>query len=434
MLWGLAFAGLLVETSPACGNGIGSPDSARSTSQPLVGPHPLPIKHVVVVVKENHTFDNYFGTFPGAEGTTKCLTTKGAVAASRAPNVTPRDLDHGHGAALTDWNRGELNGWLAVPGASDDGDNLFCAQYLEEDLPGYWAYARAYGLADHFFANVLGPSFPGHAFLIAAQAAWALDNPFGTPEFPYWGCDEAAKYGVEILERGSCSASVVRPCFDIPSVPTLLPRGVDWRFYGTTFGDHAEVWSMFDAIRPIRETALWNNVVNASAFDHDVEAGTLPAVTWLVDEDGDDEHPGAAGVCEGENWTSAHLNPLMQSPLWDSTVVFFTMDDFGGWYDHVPPPRQYGCSATQPYGLGFRLPLIVMSPYVKRGVYKGVAEQASIVKFILEAFGATGHLSDLDPAAQDGQANDLMDMFDWSQKPLDPLVVPPRACSLSPSE
>jgi phospholipase C len=386
---------------------------------------------VVVILKENHTFDNYFGTFPGAEGSSQCLTTSGVIHAPHAPNVTPRDLAHGRAEALKDWNGGDMDGWLTVPGASDHGDNLFCAQYFEADLPGYWAYARAYGLADHFFANALGPSFPGHAFVIAGQAAWAISNPSGTPSFPYWGCDEATKYGISILDHGSCTTSFVRPCFDIPSVPTLLPAGVDWRFYGTTFTGHSEVWSMFNAIRPIRETALWNNVVNASTFDHDVEVGELPAVTWLVDEDSNDEHPGT-GVCEGENWTIGHLNALMQSPLWKTTVVLFTMDDFGGWYDHVAPPRHYGCDATQPYGLGFRLPLIVMSPYVKRGVYKGVAEQASIVKFILEAFNAPAYLSDLDPAAQDGQANDLMDMFDWDQTPLDPLLLPKRICPFLP--
>jgi phospholipase C len=223
--------------------------------------------------------------------------------------------------------------------------------------------------------------------------------------------------------------SPVRPCFDIPSVPTLLPPGVDWRFYGTPLLGLSEPFSVFDAIRPIRETALWSNVVNAATFVRDVQAGDLPAVTWLVDEDSDDEHPGRdAGMCAGENWTIAHLNPLMQSPIWKDSVVFLTWDDFGGWYDHVAPPRHYGCNATEPYGLGFRLPLIVMSPYVKRGVYKSVAEQASIVKFILEAFHATKYLSDLDPAAQDGQANDLMDMFDWSQAALDPLVLAQRAC------
>jgi phospholipase C len=104
------------------------------------------------------------------------------------------------------------------------------------------------------------------------------------------------------------------------------------------------------------------------------------------------------------------------------------MDDFGGWYDHVPPPRQYGCDAKNPYGLGFRLPLIVMSPYVKPGVYSKVAEQASVPAFILKLFKAPRMLGDVDPAAQDKQANDLMDMFDWNQTPLPPLVLQTRSC------
>jgi len=429
-LLGAVSLGFAIATPVACIEGgrttvstVGTPDAG---GLPTLATN-LPVKHVVVIVKENHTFDNYFGTFPGAEGSTQCLTTTGAIPAPHAPNVTPRDLAHGRDAALADWNGGAMDGWLNVQGASNQGDNLFCAQYREADLPGYWAYARTYGLADHFFANALGPSFPGHTFLVAAQAAWTIDNP--APGSAYWGCDQSASSQIQTMQPGACTTNLVPPCFDIPSVPTLLPSGADWRFYGTTSHGSREVWSVFDAIRPIRETGLWNKVVDAATFDHDVQAGALPAVTWLVDEDKYDEHPGAAGVCAGENWTTQHLNALMQSPLWKDTVVMLTMDDFGGWYDHVLPPRRYGCDPTQPYGLGFRLPLIVISPYVKRGVYKGVAEQASIVKFILETFDAPAYLSDIDPAAQDGQANDLMDMFDWAQTPLEPLIVPERSCS-----
>ncbi len=386
-----------------------------------------PIKHVVVVVKENHTFDNYFGTFPGAEGSTTCQTTSGAIPAPHAPNSTPRDLCHQHSCALGDWDGGKMDGWLSVSGASQNGDNLFCAQYQESDIPNYWAYARKYALADHFFADVLGPSFPGHAFVLAAQAGWATDNPGLSLLNPYWGCDEAAQYTVPVLDHGTCTTQNVAPCFDIPSVPTLLPAGTDWRFYGSDYYLLPEIWSMFDAIKPVRQTSLWNNVVNVTQFDGDVQSGKLPAVTWLVDQDFSDEHPTIGGVCQGENWTVGHLNNLMQSPLWKDTVIFFTMDDFGGWYDHVPPPRQYGCDPATPYGLGFRLPLVVMSPYVKPGVYKNVAEQASIVKFILENFHATQFLADLDPAAQDKQANDLMDMFDWNQAPVEPLMLTQRS-------
>jgi phospholipase C len=390
-------------------------------------PTGTPIQHVVVIVKENHTFDNYFGTFPGAEGMTQCQTSSGPIPAPEAPNSTSRDLCHEHSCALTDWDDGKMDGWLAVSGASTNNDNLFCAQYHESDIPNYWAYAKSFALGDHFFANVLGPSFPGHTFVLAAQAGWATDNPGYAVTSPYWGCDESASYTVPVLDPITCMSKNVAPCFDIPSVPTLLPSTASWKFYGTNFYVLPEIWSMFDAVSAVRKTSLWGNIVNASTFDSDVTSGKLPAVTWLVDQDLNDEHPNVGGVCQGENWTVGHINTLMQSDYWKSTVILFTMDDFGGWYDHVPPPRQYGCDATQPYGLGFRLPFIVISPYVKQGIYSTVAEQASIPAFILKLFGAKQMLGDLDPAAQDKQANDLMDMFDWNQTPLAPLVLQTRS-------
>ena len=393
---------------------------------PPIGP--TPIKHIVVIVKENHTFDNYFGSFPGAEGTTQCLTSTGMIPAPAAPDATPRDLCHEHTCALSDWNGGKMDGWLSVTGASMSNDNLFCAQYGEKSIPNYWAYAKKYGLADHFFANALAPSFPGHTFFLAAQAGWATGNPGQSLSHPFWGCDEASNYTLTVLDHGTCTEKTVAPCFNIPSVPDLLPGGVDWKFYGTNFYVFSEIWSMFDAISEVRNGPMWNNVVNASTFDSDIDAKKLPALTWLVDQDLNSEHPNVGGVCVGENWTVGHVNKLMQSEYWKDTVIFFTMDDFGGWYDHVPPPRQYGCDAAHPYGLGFRLPLIIMSPYVKPGVYKKVAEQASVVKFILEAFKAPRFLADIDPAAQDKQANDLMDAFDFNQTPLDPLVLPTRTC------
>jgi len=107
------------------------------------------------------------------------------------------------------------------------------------------------------------------------------------------------------------------------------------------------------------------------------------------------------------------------------------MDDFGGWYDHVTPPRRYGMDPTNaPYGLGFRLPLIVISPYSKQGIFHEVSEQASIPRFIERVFGSTQTLHDLDPAAQDAQANDLLGAFDFTQAPLDPLVLQTRSCPL----
>jgi phospholipase C len=396
------------------------------------GPISTPIKHVIVIVKENHTFDNYFGSFPGAEGTTSAkLSDGGTVTPPVAPDSTPRDMCHAHSCALQDWNDGGMNGFDLTAGSTQGGDNLAYAQYGQAGIPNYWKYAQTFTLGDHFFANVLGPSFPGHTFVLAAQAGWATDNPPTNVLHPYWGCDESDADTVPILSGGTCTEAGVFPCFGMPSVPDVLPSGVDWKFYGTNFVVLPEIWSMFNAVRSVREGPTWTtNVVNASEFQTDIAAGTLPAVTWLVDQDLADEHPHVGGVCVGENWTVDHINMVMNVPsLWATTAILFTMDDFGGWYDHVPPPRQYGCDAQHPYGLGFRLPLIVISPYAKPGyIFSEVAEQASIPRFIEQIFGSTQTLNDLDPAAQDKHANDLLHAFDFTQTPLPPLVLTDRTC------
>ena len=400
-------------------------DAAATTVDAPAGP--IPIQHVIVVVKENHTFDNYFGSFPGADGISQIQLSSGTITPPHAPDSTPRDLCHEHSCALQD-----LAGqWEQVAGATQNGDNLAFAQYQESDIPNYWQYARHFTLADRFFADVLGPSFPGHTFVLAAQAAWADGNPNTQVYWPYWGCDQAAstQVTVEGPPGGSCAPQQVFPCFTIPSLPDILPAGVDWKFYGTNFYLLPEIWSMFDAIDSIRHGPGWSDVVDASQFDSDVDNGTLPAVSWLVDQDLDDEHPDVGSVCAGENWTVGHLNHVMNSPLWASTAIVFTMDDFGGWYDHVAPPRAYGCDPSAPYGMGFRLPLIVISPYARPGfIFHEVSEQASIPRFIEKVFGATRTLSDLDPAAQDGQANDLFDAFDFTQEPLAPLPLQTRTC------
>ncbi len=415
-------------TTPSAGTT--PPGSSGGTPPPSSGPVPVPIKHVVVVVKENHTFDNYFGTFPGAEGTTTCKRHDGTTfPCPHAPDSTPRDMDHAHEAGLSDWNGGKMDGWDLTAGSTQNGDDLAYAQYHEEDIPNYWKYARTFTLGDHFFSEMIGPSFPGHIAVLTAQAGWALGNP--TTTGPYWGCDQVGAT-IDVQDQTTCQTKQVAPCFKIPSVPDILPTGVKWKFYGTNFYVLPEIWSMFDGVDSVRHGPGWANVVNASQFETDVKNGTLPEVTWLVNQDLSDEHPNVGGVCQGENWTVHELNFLMNSKYWADTAILFTMDDFGGWYDHVPPPRQYGCDPTHPYGLGFRLPLIVISPYAKPGfVFKEVAEHASIPRFIEKVFGSTKTLHDLDPAAQDAQANDLMNAFDFTQKPLPPLVLTERSCPVS---
>jgi phospholipase C len=412
----------------ACGDDAPSGTTTSSSGNGGDGPVATPIEHVIVIVKENHTFDNYFGAFPGAEGTQVCPIGGQSVPCPKAPDVTKRDLCHSHECALTDWNDGQMDGWDGVAGSTMNGDGLAWSQYDEAGIPSYWAYARTFTLADHFFANVLAPSFPGHMFLLAAQAHWAYSNPKDDKDHPYWGCDEEPNDTLSVLAGGSCTTEKVRPCFKIKSLPDVLPAGVTWKFYGSTVETNTEVWSMFNGIDGIRNGPGWANVVTTDQLVADLENDALPSVAWVVDELHSDEHPGWGSVCSGENWTVGFVNQLMASKFWSNTVIFLTMDDFGGWYDHVPPPRQYGCDADHPYGLGFRLPLVIMSPYAKPGfVFKEQAEQASIPRFIEKVFGAPP-LSRFDAAAQDGQANDLMNAFDWKQAPLPPLMREPRVC------
>jgi phospholipase C len=447
---------------PLCAASCGAPaDSAAGdpADEARAAAAAIPIRHVVIIIKENHTFDNYFGAFPGAEGTVGadgrnlCASAAGKVPCSRAPDKTSHDMCHGHDCGLIDWDGGKMDGWSHT-GGSDTGDNLVYAQYGEADIPNYWAYARNFVLGDHFFANMIGPSLPGHMFTVAAQAGWATGNPPTDlpfkitgfpPKFygphPYWGCDEWPGDTLPILANGM-TATKVFPCFDIPSLPDVLPAGVDWKFYGTNFDNlFTEIWSPFDAIGLIRNNASkWARVVNVSQLTSDIQNHTLPRVTWLVDQDQFSEHPHVTipgldiplgGVCDGENWTVRFVNQLMQSSYWADTAVIFTMDDFGGWWDHVPPPRQYGGTAAAPYGLGFRLPLLIISPYAKPGfIFKEVSEQASIARFVERVFGSTTTLDQLDPAAQDGAANDLLGAFDFGQAPRPPLVLPPRICPL----
>jgi phospholipase C len=412
------------------GGGGGGGVTTGPTNPPPGGK--FPIEHIIVVVKENHTFDNYFGSFPGAVGTQMAQTSTGPLAVGRPPLQMTRDLCHEHSCALADWNHGAMDHW-DLGDSKNASDQLAFAQYLEDDIPNYWQYARHFTLADHFFSGMLGPSFPGHMFVLAAQTGWATGNPSSNSITPLisWGCDDPQGSTQEVLENGSCTTKQVAPCFDFPTVVDGLPPAVTWKFYGSTLPPAiGEVWSMFDGVKHIRMSDAWkNNVVDASQFDGDVDAGTLPSIVFLVDQDLASEHP-PFNICSGENWTVGHLNHVMQSPLWAKTAILMTWDDFGGWYDHVAPPVQYGCDGQTPYGLGFRLPLIVVSPYAKAGsIYSRVSQHASIPKFVERVFNLPS-LASQDPAAQDGpDTDDLTSAFDWTQTPLPPLMLQTRNCT-----
>src|SRR5215468_6304396 len=227
----LASCSFSSETTPITVSDGGETQDRRHADAPIAPPRPdapppdappvaaaFPIDHVVVIVKENHTFDNYFGSFPGAEGTSVAHTSSGDVTVGRPPILLLRDLCHTHNCALADWNGGQMNGWNEGD-SRNASDHLAYMQYREADIPNYWQYARHFVLADHFFASELGPSFPGHSFFLAAQAGWALGNP---SQLVPWGCDDASGTTVDVEDPGTCTVKSVFPCFDYPTVPDIL--------------------------------------------------------------------------------------------------------------------------------------------------------------------------------------------------------------------
>jgi hypothetical protein len=210
------------------------------------------------------------------------------------------------------------------------------------------------------------------------------------------------------------------PCWDFQTLADSLQNaGVSWKFYAPAQGEVGYNFSTFDAINHIRNTSLWNtNVVPFQQFVNDAATGNLPAVSWLVAGTATD-HPNRGGLCDGENWSVEQINAIMQSQYWPNTAIFLTWDDYGGFYDHVVPPQ------LDQFGLGPRVPMIIISPYAQPGYISHTQyEFSSVLKFIEERFG-------LPPlTARDAGANDTTDSFNFEQAPLPPLVLPVRNCPI----
>src|SRR5258707_813636 len=292
------------------------------------------IQHIIFIVKENRTFDNYFGTFPGADGaTTGMIHTGEIIPLSRQPDRLTHDIGHSFNNAVTAINGGAMNQFDLITGGQDLSGY---SQYLEEDIPSYFAYARYFTLADRMFSSLTGPSFPNHLYTVAAQSGRAINNPNNAG---IWGCDSPQGTRVQVLNENG-TISLVYPCFDFTTLADRLEEaGISWKYYAPGIGESGFIWSSLDAISHIRYSPLWEeNVVSETQFVVDALNGDLPTVSWIVTGSGRSEHP-PASTCIGENWTVEQLNTVMQGPLWSSTAIFLTWDDFGGFYDHLPPPN-----------------------------------------------------------------------------------------------
>ncbi len=327
-----------------------------------------PIEHVVIIVKENHTFDNYFGTYPQANGD---------AALQRAPDPPASDPRHDHAA------------WL------ERGLHAVHEGYQEADIPAYFALARQFTLCDNYFSEIASQSEPNHLILITAQSP-IIDNSSPTrsyqPQAP----------------------------FNLPSLPASLAKaGLTWKSYGDPS------FNYFDHIVALKGSP---NIVPWTQLDVDVLAGKLPNVSWVYAPGEFSEHPPYAGnvgkavVKPGMQWTADRVNRILKSKFWSTTTIFVTWDDWGGWSDHVEPPAKDTWSGGGPAGgpsyantqfsYGPRVPCLVISPYARKGyLSKAFHSHVSLVRFCELTFG-------LAPLNQrDAASDDMSDCFDFSQKP-----------------
>src|SRR5712692_6150462 len=317
-------------------------------------PGTTPIRHVVVIMKENHAFDNYFGTFPGVDGIPSGVSLPDGRGGSVSPHWinttwTP-DLPHSRAAMIEAYHNGS-NDLFAVVAESQAPDlgNVSMGYYDRRQLGYYWSLAENYTIADRYFHSMLGPTIPNRLFSFA-----------GTND------------GLE-------SNAIWLATISSPTIfGQLQSRGISWRYYYSPGLLVAPLPTYFPEVasHPDRKA----RVVPMDVFSKDLSSGNLAQVVF-VDPSEDfptSEHP-PQDVTVGEAWTKAMMDAIMSSSSWSSTAIFLTWDESGGFYDHVPPPQ------VDPWGYGFRVPMIVVSPYARRGsVDHGVMDHTSIMRFVAD--------------------------------------------------
>jgi len=373
------------------------------------------ISHVIYIIQENRSFDDLFQGYPGAD-----TVSSGEDSQNRKIPLVPvhlaqqYDLDHSADAMFTDCNgTGKLPGTKCRMNGFDREGSVGAPKWLKypmyvyvphsESKP-YFDMAHEWVLADKMFQSQLDESFVAHQYVVAAQAHWSVNTPNLT-----WGCGGGKDDTVSTItqERNAFGPSIA-PCFDYRTLGDELDDAkLSWRFYAGTVDAGGSNWSGYRAVKHIRYGPDWKkDVVSPDwRFITDVRAGRLSNFTWITPVCDDSDHINCGGGY-GPSWVTALVNTVGKSPFWSSTAIFVQWDDWGGLYDHVAPPY------ADRDGLGFRVPLLVISPYAKHGRVSHVQyETASVLRFAEDLFGL-GRL-----AAADARANSpAADCFDFTQR------------------
>jgi phospholipase C len=285
----------------------------------------------------------------------------------------------------------------------------------QSETQQYWTLANRYVLADRMFQSNTGPSFIAHQYIIAGQSDDADEVPStpSTSSTPTtntgaaaWGCDSPAGSTVSLVGPNGTDLPGPFPCFDYTTIADSLDsHQITWKYYAPSDLQAGYIWSAFDAIKHIRFGPDWAGDVISPETQvlSDIENGNLAQVSWVIPTLQNSDHP-LSGSNTGPDWVTSIVNEIGASNYWSDTAIFITWDDWGGWYDHVPPPQ------VDKMGLGFRVPLIVVSPYAKHGyISSRQHEFGSFLKFLEVRFA----LPSLD--TRDAISDGLLDCFDFNQ-------------------
>lgn len=404
------------------------------------------IQHVVIIFQENRTPDNLFHDpvlmARGAHIAISGLTSSGQMIPLTASSLGINyDLSHTHGAFVKMYDGGKVDGANRVP--------VFCASAVDcpppnpqfkyvqaSDVRPYFQMAEQYTFGDRMFQTNQGPSFPAHQFILSGTSAPTATSSLFAAENPATGigCAAPPTSSVPLIDRRGIESSSAYPCFEHPTLTDELnSKGLSWRYYAPSSGYLASLWTAPNAIQhmcgpnatPPNATACvgpdWiNHVVlytrqNPAPILDDIGNKALPAVSWVIPAGYNSDHAGSTANAGGPSWVASTVNAIGTSPYWSNTAIIVTWDDWGGWYDHVPPPQVVndGTSWGSGYIYGFRVPLIVISPYAKSNYISHVTHDfGSILKFIEGIYG----LPSLGYA--DAYADDLSDCLNASQAPL----------------
>jgi phospholipase C len=443
--------------------GCGSTRSAdRAPARAADGIHK--IEHVIVIMQENRSFDSYFGTYPGADG----IPRRGGHFAVCVPDPARGHCErpyhdasnrsvggpHDHKDALRDVAAGRMSGFIARArrglkgGCSAHRSAPQCIRRLPPDvmgykdareIPNYWAYARNFVLQDHMFQPDASWSLPDHLFMVSEWSARcsrrgvamscrnAIENPLAPPHSPQNPTARTPEYAWTDLTY------------------LLHKHGVSWRYYVRTGSqpDCSEdeeicglvpqdaqtpgIWNPLPWFTTVRQNKQLGNIVSTKVFFRDAKRGTLPAVAWVTPAQAVSDHPPAL-ITAGQAYVTSLVNAVMRSPEWSSTAIFLAWDDWGGFYDHVVPPK------VDRNGYGLRVPALVISPYARHGfVDHQVLSFDAYDKFIEDDFLGGQRLDPKTDGRPDRRPDvrenakvlgDLRDDFDFSQQPRVPVLLP----------